>query len=140
MNRKDGNKIRLADLTTIIEVGGPVRIKRENSKRQVIIQVIVQDRDVVGFVDEITVSAKVKLPSGYFITYGGQFENQQRASAHLALVIPGTIFIILLILFLTFHSLRQSLIILLNIPLSMIGGVLALFVTGLYLSVPACSS
>ncbi len=134
-----GHKIRLADLTTITEVDGPVQIKREDGKRQVIIQVNVQGRDVVGFVDEVrrTVTEKVKLPAGYFVTYGGQFENQQRASAHLGLVIPGTIFLILLILFLTFHSLRQALVILLNIPLAMIGGVVALFITGLYLSVPA---
>lgn len=134
-----GNKIRLADLTTIAEVDGPVQIKRENGNRQVIIQVNVQGRDVVGFVDEVrnAVASEIKLPSGYFITYGGQFENQQRASAHLALVIPGTIFLILLILFLTFHSLRQALVILVNIPLAMIGGVVALFATGLYLSVPA---
>ncbi|MBN2341429.1 MAG: efflux RND transporter permease subunit [Deltaproteobacteria bacterium] len=134
-----GNKIRLAELTRITEVDGPVQIKRENGKRQVVIQVNVQGRDVVGFVDEVKqkVQQQVALPPGYFVDYGGQFENQQRASAHLALVIPLTIFVILLILFLTFHSLRQALIILFNIPLAMIGGVFALFMTGLYLSVPA---
>ncbi|MBN2528274.1 MAG: efflux RND transporter permease subunit [Deltaproteobacteria bacterium] len=134
-----GNKIRLAELTRIEEVDGPVQIKRENGKRQVVVQVNVQNRDVVGFVDEVKrkVDATLKMPAGYFVDYGGQFENQQRASKHLALVIPLTIFVILLILFLTFHSLRQALIILFNIPLAMIGGVFALFGTGLYLSVPA---
>lgn len=134
-----GNKIRLAELARIEEVDGPVQIKRENGKRQVVIQVNVQNRDVVGFVDEVKreVHKSVSMPPGYFIEYGGQFENQQRASAHLALVIPLTIFVILLILFLTFHSLRQALIILFNIPLAMIGGVFALFFTGMYLSVPA---
>lgn len=134
-----GNKIRLAELTRIGEVDGPVQIKRENGKRQVVIQVNVQNRDVVGFVDEVKqkVDAAVERPAGYFIEYGGQFENQQRAAAHLGLVIPLTIFVILLILFLTFNSLRQALIILFNIPLAMIGGVFALFATGLYLSVPA---
>jgi heavy metal efflux system protein len=134
-----GNKIRLAELARIEEVDGPVQIKRENGKRQVVIQVNVQNRDVVGFVDEVKreVQKSVSMPPGYFIEYGGQFENQQRASAHLALVIPLTIFVILLILFLTFHSLRQALIILFNIPLAMIGGVFALFFTGMYLSVPA---
>ncbi|MBN2804031.1 MAG: efflux RND transporter permease subunit, partial [Deltaproteobacteria bacterium] len=134
-----GSKIRLSELTNITEVDGPVQIKRENGKRQVVIQVNVNGRDVVGFVDEIRqkVDSKIKLPPGYFITYGGQFENQQRAASHLALVIPLTIFVILLILFLTFQSLRQALVILFNIPLAMIGGVFALFFTGLYLSVPA---
>ena len=134
-----GNKLRLADLAEIRELDGPVQIKREDGKRQVVIQVNVQGRDVVGFVDEIrrAVDSKVKLPPGYFVTYGGQFENEQRASAHLAVVLPLTIFSILLILFLTFHSMRQALTILLNIPLAMVGGVVALFVSGLYLSVPA---
>ncbi len=134
-----GKKIRLSDLTTITEVDGPVQIKRENGKRQVVIQVNVQGRDVVGFVADIerAIDAKVKLPEGFFITYGGQFENQQRASKHLLFVIPLTIFLILLLLFMTFHSLRQSLVILLNIPLAMIGGVVALFATGFYISVPA---
>ena len=134
-----GNKLRLADLADIRELDGPVQIKRENGKRQVVIQVNVLKRDVVGFVDEIrrTVESKVHLPPGYFVSYGGQFENQQRASAHLAIVLPLTIFSILLILFLTFHSVRQALTILLNIPLAMVGGVIALFASGLYLSVPA---
>ena len=134
-----GKKIQLSDLATISEADGPVQIKREDGKRLVVIQVNVQGRDVVGFVEDIrqAVASKLKLPSGYFITYGGQFENQQRAAAHLALVIPLTVFSILLILFLTFQSLRQALVILLNIPLAMVGGVVALFVSGLYLSVPA---
>ncbi|MBN2717927.1 MAG: efflux RND transporter permease subunit [Deltaproteobacteria bacterium] len=134
-----GNKIRLAELTRITEEDGPVQIKRENGKRLVVVQVNVQNRDVVGYVDEVKqkVAAAMQLPPGYFIEYGGQFENQQRASAHLALVIPLTVFVILLILFLTFNSLRQALIILFNIPLAMIGGVFALFATGMYLSVPA---
>lgn len=134
-----GEKIRLDDLTTIREVDGPVQIKREDGKRQVVIQVNVQGRDVVGFVDEVAglIDEKVDMPPGYFITYGGQFENQQRAARHLLVVIPLTIFLILLLLFMTFRSLRQSLVILVNIPLAMIGGVAALFAMGLYLSVPA---
>lgn len=134
-----GSKLRLRDLADIEVIDGPVQIKREDGKRQVVIQVNVQGRDVVGFVDEIrrAIDREVELPPGYFITYGGQFENEQRASEHLAIVLPLTVFSILLILFLTFHSLRQALTILLNIPLAMVGGVVALFVSGLYLSVPA---
>jgi len=134
-----GAMMRLGDLALVEEVDGPVQIKRENGKRQVVIQANVLGRDVVGFVDEVRllIHEKVKFPAGYFVRFGGQFENQQRASDHLLLVIPVAIAIIFLLLFLTFHSLRQATIIVLNIPFALIGGVVVLAATGLYLSVPA---
>ena len=134
-----GTMMRLGDLALVEEVDGPVQIKRENGKRQVVIQANVLGRDVVGFVDEVRllIHEKVKFPAGYFVRFGGQFENQQRASDHLLLVIPVAIAIIFLLLFLTFHSLRQATIIVLNIPFALIGGVVVLAATGLYLSVPA---
>ena len=134
-----GATMRLGDLTKIEEVDGPVQIKRENGKRLVVLQANVQGRDVVGFVGDVKkqIDDHVKLPAGYFVDYGGQFENQQRASAHLVFVIPVAIAIIFLMLFLTFHSLRQATIIVLNIPFALIGGVVVLAATGLYLSVPA---
>jgi heavy metal efflux system protein len=99
----------------------------------------VQGRDVVGFVEEVRkrIDDEVKLPAGYIVDYGGQFENQQRAASHLIFVIPVAIAIIFLMLFLTFHSLRQAAIIVLNIPFALIGGVVVLAATGMYLSVPA---
>ena len=134
-----GNKIPLSSLADIQEVDGPVAITRESAKRQVVIQSNVDGRDVVSFVDEVRASIErdITLPSGYYVTYGGQFENQQRASARLALVVPIAIALIFLMLFITFRSLGQASLIILNIPFAMIGGVVSLYISGLYLSVPA---
>ena len=134
-----GGLVRLGDVAHLELSDGPVQIQREGGRRQVVLQTNVQGRDVVGFVDELRrgIEAQVTLPPGYFVEYGGQFENQQRAAARLALVVPVALGLIFLILFFTFGSVRQTLLILFNVPLAMIGGVLMLAVTGLYLSVPA---
>jgi len=134
-----GGRRQLAELTHIKEVDGPVQITREGGKRVVVIRCNVRDRDIVGFVTELQekIGRKVRLPPGYYITYGGQFENQQRASARLTLIVPLSIFIIFLLLFLTFRSARQAVLILVNVPFALIGGIVALYVSGLYLSVPA---
>ncbi|NOZ55025.1 MAG: efflux RND transporter permease subunit [Gammaproteobacteria bacterium] len=134
-----GEKIPLSSLADITEVDGPVEIARESAKRQVVVQANVEGRDVVGFVDEVraAIEAEVALPSGYYVTFGGQFENQQRASARLGLVVPISIALIFVMLFTTFRSLRQAGLIILNIPFAMIGGVVSLYLSGLYLSVPA---
>ncbi len=134
-----GAKIPLRELANIHEVDGPVLITREAAKRQVVIQANVEKRDVVGFVRDVqtAVTRAVSLPQGYYVTYGGQFENQQRASARLMAVVPISIVLIFLMLFTTFRSLRQAGLILLNIPFAMIGGIVSLFLSGLYLSVPA---
>ncbi len=134
-----GNNVPLSSLATIREVDGPVAITRESAKRQVVVQANVEGRDVVGFVDEIraTLEREVQLPPGYYVTYGGQFENQQRAAARLALVVPIAIALIFVMLFTTFRSLSQAGLIILNIPFAMIGGVVSLYLSGLYLSVPA---
>jgi cobalt-zinc-cadmium resistance protein CzcA len=103
------------------------------------VQANVEGRDVVGFVADVraAIEREVKLPDGYYVTYGGQFENEQRAAARLALVVPVSIVLIFLMLFSTFRSLRQAGLIILNIPFAMIGGVVSLYLSGLYLSVPA---
>ncbi len=134
-----GNKIPLSSLADILEVDGPVVISRESAKRLVVVQANVEGRDVVGFVDDIrnAIESNVDLPAGYYVTYGGQFENQQRAAARLAMVVPIAIVLIFLMLFTTFRSLRQAGLIILNIPFAMIGGVVSLYLSGLYLSVPA---
>ncbi len=134
-----GVKIPLSELTDIKEVDGPVQITRESAKRQVVVQANVEGRDVVGFVDEVrrTIDREVKLPQGYHITFGGQFENQQRAAARLSTVVPIAIVLIFIMLFMTFRSLRQAGLIILNIPFAMIGGIVTLYFSGLYLSVPA---
>jgi cobalt-zinc-cadmium resistance protein CzcA len=134
-----GEKIRLDSVAAIREVDGPVGITRESAKRQVVVQANVEGRDMVGFVEEVraTLEREVQLPTGYYVTYGGQFENQQRAAARLALVVPIAIALIFVMLFITFRSLRQAGLIILNIPFAMIGGVVSLYLSGLYLSVPA---
>ena len=134
-----GGTLPLAMLADIREADGPVQITRETGKRVAVVQVNVEGRDIVGFVNEVrsAVERAVKLPQGYYLDYGGQFENQQRAAARLAVVVPISIALIFLILFSTFQSLRQAGLILLNIPFAMIGGIVSLFASGLYLSVPA---
>jgi cobalt-zinc-cadmium resistance protein CzcA len=99
----------------------------------------VTGRDLVGFVDEARakVAQTIKLPTGYRVTWGGQFENQQRAAARLALVVPMSLGFIFIILFSTFGSVRQALLVLSNVPFAMVGGIVALWATGEYLSVPA---
>ena len=99
----------------------------------------VAGRDLVGFVDEARqrVAANIDLPTGYYVEWGGQFENQQRAAARLAIVVPVSIGLIFLLLFSTFRSVRQALVVLTNVPFALIGGVFALWLTGEYLSVPA---
>ena len=134
-----GAKVPLSMLADIREVDGPVQITREAGKRLAVVQVNVEGRDVVGFVADVrtAIEREVRLPPGYYIDYGGQFENQQRAAARLALVVPISIALIFFMLFSTFHSLWQAGLIILNIPFAMIGGVVSLFASGLYLSVPA---
>lgn len=134
-----GAKISLNQLADIKEVDGPVQITRESAKRQVVVQANVENRDVVSFVDEVrsAIAREISLPQGYYVTFGGQFENQQRASARLLIVLPIAIVLIFLMLFITFRSLRQAGLIILNIPFAMIGGIMSLYLSGLYLSVPA---
>jgi cobalt-zinc-cadmium resistance protein CzcA len=134
-----GERVPLSSLAEIKEVDGPVQIARESATRQVVVQANVENRDVVGFVEEVraTIERGVKLPQNYYVTFGGQFENQQRAAARLAVVLPVSIALIFLMLFTTFRSLRQAGLIILNIPFALIGGIISLYLSGLYLSVPA---
>jgi len=134
-----GATVPLSAVARLERVGGPVKISREAASRYVVIQSNVRDRDLVGFVDEAkaAVAAKVQLPPGYRLTWGGQFENQQRAAARLAIVVPIALLLIFFLLFSTFGSIRQAVLVLANIPLAMVGGVFALLIAGEYLSVPA---
>ncbi|MGJ7568868.1 efflux RND transporter permease subunit [Variovorax sp. GB1R11] len=135
----DGQSIPLETLATLTRESGPVKIDREMGSRYSVVIANVTGRDLVGFVDEAKakVAAEVKLPIGYRISWGGQFENQQRAAARLTLVVPLAIGFIFLILFTTFGSVRQALLVLSNIPFALVGGIVGLWVTGEYLSVPA---
>lgn len=134
-----GGSVPLASVAKIARIDGPVKVDRENAQRYVVVQSNVRDRDLVGFVDDAraAVARDVKLPAGYRLAWGGQFENQQRAAARLAIVVPVALLLIFFLLFSTFRSVRQALLVLSNIPFAMIGGVFGLLVSGEYLSVPA---
>ena len=135
----DGMRIPLEQLATVEEVVGPRQITRENNQRFITIQCNVVDRDIGSFVEEAqrAINEQVKLPPGYLATWGGQFRLQQEANKRLAVVVPITLLIISLLLFSSFGSLRNAVLILLNIPLALVGGVVALWLTGQNLSVPA---
>jgi cobalt-zinc-cadmium resistance protein CzcA len=135
----DGGLARVSDMARVERTEGPVKLDHENGSRFALVQAFVSGRDLVGYVDEAkaAVAAKVKLPAGYRIVWGGQFENQQRASARLMLVIPVALLLIFFVLLATLRSLRAAILILLNIPFAMVGGVVSLWASGEYLSVPA---
>ena len=135
----DGGLARISDMARVETTQGPVKLDHENGSRFALVQAFVSGRDLVGYVDEAKaeVAAKVKLPAGYRIVWGGQFENQQRASARLMLVIPVALLLIFFVLLATLRSLRAAILILLNIPFAMVGGVVSLWASGEYLSVPA---
>jgi cobalt-zinc-cadmium resistance protein CzcA len=120
-------------------VDGPAQISRETAKRRIVVGINVKGRDLGGFVAELQqkVEAQVKLPEGYYLEWGGQFQNLQRALGHLMIIVPVTIAAIFFLLFLLFNSLRFATLIITVLPFSSIGGILALAVTGEYLSVPA---
>ena len=134
-----GMLARVSDLATVRRVDGPVKLDHENGSRYALVQAFVSGRDLVGYVDEAkaAVTAQIPLPQGYSIVWGGQFENQQRASARLMMVIPAALLLIFLVLLATLRSLRASALILINIPFAMVGGVVSLWASGEYLSVPA---
>ena len=134
-----GGSSPLAAVAKIERIDGPVKVDRENAQRYVVVQSNVRDRDLVGFVDDAkaAVARDVKLPEGYRLAWGGQFENQQRAAARLMVVVPVALLLIFFLLFSTFGSVRQALLVLSNIPFAMIGGIFGLLVSGEYLSVPA---
>jgi cobalt-zinc-cadmium resistance protein CzcA len=134
-----GQRIYLSDIADLVEVDGPTSIDREDGKRVVIVESNVEGRDVVGFVADIeeALDRDLKLLPGYFIDLAGQFENQARASGRLFLVVPFALLAIFMVLLSTLGNSRQAMLILANIPFALIGGIVALFFSGFYLSVPA---
>ncbi|GAB4293781.1 MAG: CusA/CzcA family heavy metal efflux RND transporter [Thiohalomonadaceae bacterium] len=135
----DGRNIPLSTIATLQRVEGPVKVAREKAARYTVVVANVRGRDLVGFVDEAKarVAEQIKLPTGYYVEWGGQFENQQRAARRLSIVVPVAIGLIFLLLFSTFGTVRQAALVLTNIPFAMIGGVFSLWLAGEYLSVPA---
>ncbi|WP_164866619.1 efflux RND transporter permease subunit [Helicobacter pylori] len=139
LTSKYGVLVPITSIAKIEEVDGPVSIVREDSRRMSVVRSNVVGRDLNSFVEEAkkAITQDIKLPPSYYITYGGQFENQQRANKRLSTVIPLSILAIFFILFFTFKSIPLALLILLNIPFAVTGGLIALFAVGEYISVPA---
>ncbi len=136
---QNGTLIPLEQLAEVKLFTGPIQINRENNHRRWVIQGNIRGRDMGSVVADIEriIDERITLPPGYYIEYGGQFENQQRAMARLAIIVPVVIILVFFMLGLTFGSIHHALLIIINIPLALIGGIFGLFVAGEYLSVPA---
>ena len=139
LNSSNGAQARLEDVARIRVMDGPAQISREMAKRRIVVGINVKGRDLGGFVKELQsqVEARVDLPEGYYLEWGGQFQNMERALGHLKIIVPITVAAIFFLLFLLFNSLKFATLIITVLPFASIGGVLGLFVTGEYLSVPA---
>jgi cobalt-zinc-cadmium resistance protein CzcA len=136
---KTGVNLPLEQLAEVKMVEGPVQISRQDGVRRIGIEMNVTGRDMGSFVAEAKrmIRERVKLPPGYYLTWGGQFENQQRAMHKLMIIGPVAVGMILLLLYVTFRSIRLALLVISNLPFALIGGVFSLFISGQYLSVPA---
>ncbi|WKL16817.1 CusA/CzcA family heavy metal efflux RND transporter [Comamonas testosteroni] len=134
-----GAQVPLSSLAKIELVDGPAQISREGGKRRVVVGANVEGRDLAGFVAEVEqrLGKEVKLPEGYYFKFGGQFENMERAMGTLQVIVPLTIVAIFFLLFLLFNSIKLASLIILVLPFASIGGLIGLFVTGEYVSVPA---
>lgn len=134
-----GEQVPLSQLATVSFKEGPAQISREDGRRRIVIGFNQDGRDVASIVEEIQerLAAQVKLPTGYYYTYGGMFENLQKASARLAVAVPAALFLIFVLLYFTFRSIKQALLIFTAIPMSAIGGIFALFVRDMPFSISA---
>jgi heavy metal efflux system protein len=134
-----GLRIPLSEVATVSIGSGSMDIARESGMHVAAIAVFIQGRDMGGIVNEMQqrVAARVRLAPGYFVTWGGEFENQQRAMARLRLIVPVSVLLIFVLLFNAFGAVKHAALILLNVPFALIGGILALYLTGIHLSVSA---
>jgi cobalt-zinc-cadmium resistance protein CzcA len=134
----NGAQVRIGDIAKVDIISGPPQIRRDDVQRRVVIQANVQGRDMGGLVTELRdrIANEIALPPGYTVIFGGQFENQERAQARLMIVVPISLGLIFLLLYFAFGSVGQAFLIMLNVPLALIGGIAALYISGTYLSVP----
>ena len=134
----NGAWVKLGDVAQVVIESGPPQIRRDDVQRRVVIQANVDGRDMGGLVSELRerINSEIDLPPGYSVVFGGQFENQQRAQTRLMIVVPLSLGLIFLLLYFAFDSAGQALLIMINVPLALIGGIAALFFSGQYLSVP----
>ncbi len=139
VHAENGNLVPLKEVAEVREVVGPIQINREQNQRRWIVQGNVRDRDLGSVIADIKecIDREIELPAGYFIEYGGQFKNQKRAMTRLFIIVPIVLILIFLLLYLTFGSLKEACLIIINVPLALIGGVFGLFIMHEYLSVPA---
>jgi cobalt-zinc-cadmium resistance protein CzcA len=135
----EGGQIPLKQLASVVEVVGSRVINREHNNRFITVQCNIRGRDIGRFVSEAKrqIENKVQLPANYTIKWGGQFELHQQANRRLTIITPITLAVVALLLFTIFYSFQEVLIILINIPLALTGGIIALKISGLYLSIPA---
>jgi len=133
-----GAWVKLGDVAQVEIESGPPQIRRDDVQRRVVIQTNVEGRDMGGLVAELQqrINDEIEMPAGYTVVFGGQFENQQRAQARLMIVVPLSLGLIFLLLYFAFGSMGQAMLIMLNVPLALIGGIAALYISGQYLSVP----
>jgi len=134
-----GGQVPFDQLANIEIKSGPAQVSRENTKRRIIVGFNVRNRDVQTVIDEVTkqIDQQIKLPTGYYVSYGGQFQNLQAAKARLAIAVPVALLLIFVLLFFTFHSVKQTLLIYTAVPMSLIGGILALWIRGMNFSISA---
>jgi cobalt-zinc-cadmium resistance protein CzcA len=134
----NGSWVRLVDVASVEIETGPPQIRRDDVQRRVVIQANVQGRDMGSVVTELDrrIREEIELPAGYSVVFGGQFENQQRAQRRLMIVVPFSLGLIFLLLYFAFRSVGQAALIMVNVPLALIGGIVALWISGQYLSVP----
>jgi cobalt-zinc-cadmium resistance protein CzcA len=138
LHAPNGALVRLGDVAKVEIVSGPPEIRRDDVQRRVVVKTNLEGRDLGGLVRELRqkIAAEIKLPPGYTVVFGGQFENQERAQARLMIVVPLSLALIFLLLYFAFGSVGQAALIMINVPLALIGGIVALYVSGTYLSVP----
>lgn len=139
LNSPNGSRVALQDLANIEIKDGPAQVSREMAKRRIVVGVNVVNRDLGSFVSELqqVLNSKMQLPEGYYLEYGGQFQNMERAMGHLMIIVPVTVLAIFFLLFLLFKSVRFASMIILVLPFASVGGIFSLLMTGEYLSVPA---
>lgn len=139
VSASSGARIPLSEIADIKLIEGPGQISREQTRRRVVVEANVRGRDIGSFVKEAqeVIGKQVQVPAGYYLTYGGQFENLQRASARLLIVMPLALFLIFILLFTTFGSVKQALLIYSGIPFAIVGGIIALFLRGMPFSISA---
>ena len=139
MTTPSGGKLLLSQVARVQVVEGPELINHENGARMVIVQSNVRGRDLGGFAADVqrAVASRVSLPEGYFVTYGGQFENQQRAMTRLGVIVPLVLLLILALLYASFGNGRHAVLVMLNVPFALVGGIAALWLRGLNLNLSA---